>query len=213
MSQQVLVITAHPLDHTVSNSMAVAKQFVQSYADKNPNDKITTINLYEEDIPFLDKDVLTAWGALQAGAEFNTLSSEQQQKVTRLGHIVEQFVTANKYVFVSPLWNFSVPPMLKAYVDAIAIPGKTFKYTETGPVGLLTDKKIVHIQARGGVYSNGPMKELEMGNNYLHTMFVKFLGVPSYDEIIIEGLKQFPDQVAAIKGKALLHAQELAKTF
>lgn len=213
MSKQVLVITAHPLDHTVSNSMAVAKQFVQDYANKNPNDKINNINLYEEDIPLLDKDVLTAWAALGAGTEFNTLSSKQQQKVTRLGHILEQFLAADKYVFVSPLWNFSIPPMLKAYIDAIAIPGKTFKYTETGPIGLLTDKKIVHIQARGGVYSSSPMKELEMGNSYLHTMFVKFLGVPSYDEIIIEGTVQFAAQAQEIKAKALSQAQDLAAKF
>lgn len=213
MSKQVLVITAHPLDHTVSNSMAVAKQFLQDYANKNPNHKISNINLYEEDIPFLDKDVLTAWAALGAGTEFNTLSAKQQQKITRLESIVEQFLAADKYVFVSPLWNFSIPAILKAYIDAITIPGKTFKYTPTGQIGLLTDKKVLHIQARGGVYTTSPKKELEMGNSYLHTLFVKFLWVASYDEIIIEGTVQFPAQAEEIKAKALLQAQDLATKF
>ncbi|MFP3821738.1 NAD(P)H-dependent oxidoreductase, partial [Bacillus sp. SIMBA_008] len=91
---------------------------------------------------------------------FDTLSAEEQAKVARLNELSDQFVSADKYVFVSPLWNFSFPPVLKAYIDSVAVAGKTFKYTEQGPVGLLTDKKALHIQARGGYYSEGPAAEL-----------------------------------------------------
>lgn len=68
-------------------------------------------------------------------------TKEEQQKVDRFSEILEEFLSADKYVFVSPMWNLSFPPVLKAYIDAISIAGKTFKYTAEGPQGLLTDKK------------------------------------------------------------------------
>ncbi len=169
--------------------------------------------MYQQYIPLIDKDVLSAWEALQKGTQFSNLSKDQQQKLSRMNEILDQFLAANKYVFVSPMWNFSMPPMLKAYIDNITIVGKTFKYTETGPVGLLTDKKVLHIEARGGVYSYGPMQEFEMSDRYLHQLFTEFLGVPSFDKIIIEGIGQFPAEADKIKSRAILQAHELAKTF
>ena len=83
----------------------------------------------------IDKDVLTGWGKLRNG---DTLTNEEQQKVDRLSAILDEFLAADKYVFVSPMWNLSFPPVLKAYIDAISIAGKTFKYTAEGPQGLLT---------------------------------------------------------------------------
>jgi FMN-dependent NADH-azoreductase len=213
MSKQLLLIIAHPLDHTVSNSQTIAKEFIKKYSEINPQDKITTINLYEQYIPLIDKDVLSAWGALQKGTQFSELSKDQQQKLSRMNEILDQFLAANKYIFVSPMWNFSMPPMLKAYIDNITIVGKTFKYTETGPVGLLTDKKVLHIEARGGVYSEGPMQDFEMSDRYLHKLFTGFLGVPSFERIIIEGMAQFPAEASNIKSQAIAKAHKLAETF
>lgn len=101
---------------------------------------------------------------------FDELSADEKTKVARINELTEQFVSADKYVFVTPLWNFSIPPQLKAYIDTICIAGKTFKYTANGAVGLLSDKKAVHIQARGGMYSEGPAKEMEFGDRYLRTI-------------------------------------------
>ncbi|PNB70901.1 FMN-dependent NADH-azoreductase, partial [Pseudomonas sp. FW305-BF6] len=81
--------------------------------------------------------------------------------------IVTQFVEADKYVFVTPMWNFSFPPVMKSYIDAVCVAGKTFKYTENGPQGLLGGKKALHIQASGGVYSEGPAAGMEMGHRYI----------------------------------------------
>jgi FMN-dependent NADH-azoreductase len=100
-------------------------------------------------------------------AGFEELSEEEKAKVGRLSELCEQFISADKYIFVSPLWNFSFPSVLKAYIDSVSVAGKAFKYTEKGPVGLLTDKKALHIQARGGIYSEGPAAQMEMGHRYL----------------------------------------------
>ena len=95
------------------------------------------IDLFKEDIPVIDKDVLTGWGKLRNGDDL----TKEEQQIDRFSKILEEFLSADKYVFVSPMWNLSFPPVLKAYIDAISIAGKTFKYTAEGPQGLLTDKK------------------------------------------------------------------------
>lgn len=101
---------------------------------------------------------------------------------------------------------------MKAYIDNISIAGKTFKYTADGPVGLLTDKKAVHIQARGGIYSEGPAKELEFGDRYLRAVLT-FLGVSDIETIAVEGMAAYPDKAEEIKSKAIEQAKDIAKQF
>jgi FMN-dependent NADH-azoreductase len=208
----VLYITAHPLDHNHSLSLAVGKEFIEAYQKENPNDEIVNLDLYNIDIPQIDAEVFSGWGKLRSGSEFDQLSNEEKAKVSRLGEIVDQFVAADKYIFVSPMWNFSFPPVLKAYIDAICIVGKTFKYSETGPVGLLADKKALHIQASGGVYSHGPAASFENGHSYLKKIAM-FTGIPVLEGIFIEGAAAAPDQAPAIKSKAIEQAHELALSF
>lgn len=81
---QVLFITAHPHDDTVSFSMATAKAFIESYKVSNPNDEVVHIDLYNEYIPQIDADVFAGWGKLQSGQEFEALSEGEQGKVKRL---------------------------------------------------------------------------------------------------------------------------------
>lgn len=206
---KLLYITAHPLDELASNSMAAGKAFLESYKENHSSDEVKHIDLFKEDIPMIDKDVLTGWGKLRNG---DTLTNEEQQKVDRLSAILDEFLAADKYVFVSPMWNLSFPPVLKAYIDVISIAGKTFKYTAEGPQGLLTDKKVLHIQSRGGFYSEGPAAEMESGDRYLKTI-MSFLGVPSYETVIIEGHNAEPERTEEIKAASLAEAREMSKNF
>ncbi|WP_047150311.1 FMN-dependent NADH-azoreductase [Aneurinibacillus tyrosinisolvens] len=208
----VLYITAHPHDESQSYSMAVGNAFIQAYREANQNDEVIRLDLYRENIPHIDADVFSGWGKLRSGSEFNQLSAEEKAKVGRLSELTDQFVAADKYVFVTPMWNFSFPPIMKAYIDSICTAGKTFRYTEQGPVGLLTDKKALHIQARGGIYSEGPAADVEMGHRYLG-IIMNFFGVPSFEGIFIEGHNQFPDRAQSIKEEAIARAREMAKTF
>jgi FMN-dependent NADH-azoreductase len=209
---KVLYITAHPNDHQSSYSMAVGKEFIETYREANPNDEVVHLDLYKLNLPHIDADVFSGWGKLRAGSSFDQLSEAERSKVARLNEIVDEYVAADKYVFVSPMWNFSFPPILKAYIDAICIAGKTFKYTETGPVGLLTGKKALHIQARGGVYSVGPAASFESGHSYLQKI-MQFHGVPSFEGIFVEGMAAMPDKAQQIKEKAIGEAKEFAKRF
>ena len=208
----VLYITAHPLTAEQSFSLSTGEAFLEEYKTHHPEDSIEHIDLFKEKIPYIDADVFSGWEKLGDGLSFNELTDEEQFKVSRLAELNEQFIQADKYVFVTPLWNLGFPPVVKAYLDAVAVPGKTFRYSEEGPVGLLTDKKAVHIQARGGNYSEGPAADLEMGDRYLRQM-MSFFGVPSYDTLFIEGHNAEPDQVEEIKTKAKENAKDLAMSF
>jgi FMN-dependent NADH-azoreductase len=101
---------------------------------------------------------------------------------------------------------------LKAYIDAICVAGKTFNYTENGPKGLLGDKKAIHIQASGGVYSEGPAAGFESGFSYLKKI-MQFHGVPSFEGIFVEGMNAMPDKAQEIKANAIAKAKEAAKRF
>lgn len=208
----VLYITAHPLDASSSFSLAAGEAFLQAYKEANPGDEIVHIDLFNEYVPNIDGDVLSGWGKLGAGEAFDSLSAEQQKKIGRLGEINAQFVAADKYVFVTPMWNFSYPPVMKSYLDANCVAGKTFKYTAEGPVGLLNGKKAVHIQARGGVYSQGPAVEIESGHRHIGAI-MGFFGITEFEGLFIEGHAAAPDKAQEIKANGVARAKDLAQTF
>lgn len=208
----VLYITAHPLEHQASYSLAVGKAFIEAYREKHPQDNVVHLDLYKLGIPHIDADVFSGWGQLSSGAAFDKLSDAEKAKISKLNELVDQFVSADKYVFVTPMWNLSFPPILKAYIDAVCIAGKTFKYTESGAVGLLSGKQALHIQARGGIYSEGPGAELESGHSYL-VKILSFLGVSQVDGIFVEGMSAFPDKAEEIKQKAIAQVKEKAAHF
>lgn len=208
--QKVLYITANPKPVNQSFGLSVGEAFLEAYQQYKKDDQIIRLDLYRTEIPYIDTDVFSGWGKLQTGTAFEELSADEKTKVSAINKFTDQFISADKYVFVTPLWNFSFPPLMKAYIDTICIAGKTFKYTEQGPVGLLQNKTAVHIQARGGVYSEGPAKELEFGDRYLRTV-LNFIGITSIESIIVEGMAQSSNDAEQIKEKAIERAKMVAK--
>jgi FMN-dependent NADH-azoreductase len=101
---------------------------------------------------------------------------------------------------------------MKAYIDNILIAGKTFKYTENGPVGLASDKKVVLLEARGGIYSEGPRAELEFTQSYLRAV-MSFIGVQDFQLVVAEGMAYTPAEADNILAKASEKAKEVASTF
>lgn len=209
---KVLYIKANPNEEEKSFSLAIGASFIEEYKRVNPNDEIVELDLYNMEVPFIDGDVLHGWNLLRQGKQSEDLTETQRNKVQKISLLTEQFIKADKYVFVSPMWNLGLPPKLKAYVDTFFIAGKSFKYTENGPVGLLNNKKAVHIQARGGIYSEGPGLEMEFGDRYLRTV-MNFLGVASFESIIAEGMAYMPSEAEKIKSMAIHRAIEVVKEF
>ncbi|RXZ82658.1 FMN-dependent NADH-azoreductase [Paenibacillaceae bacterium] len=206
---QVLFIKANnrPVDQSVT--VKLYEQFLKTYKENNPNDLVTELNLFEADLPYYDNDTLNGLFKLGKGIE---ATSEEQKAADLANTYLDQFLGADKVVFAFPLWNFTIPAQLLTYLFYLNQAGKTFKYTEQGPVGLVGDKKIVLLQARGGSYSEGPMVGLEMSLNYVKNTLA-FWGVQNPEVVVIEGHNQFPDRAATIVEEGLNKAAELAATF
>ena len=86
--------------------------------------------------------------------------------------IVEEFLAADTVVIGAPMYNWSIPTQLKAWVDRILVARRTFKYTDTGPVGLAGGRRVIVALARGGYYDEGtPMRALEHVETYLRGVF------------------------------------------
>jgi FMN-dependent NADH-azoreductase len=106
--------------------------------------------------------------------------------------VVDEFLAADTVVIGAPMYNFTLPTQLKAWIDRIVIAGRTFRYTETGPEGLANGKRVIIALARGGVYSEGsPASALEHLETYLRGVF-NFIGIePEF--VVAEGLNFSPD--------------------
>ncbi|MEV2359950.1 NAD(P)H-dependent oxidoreductase [Paenibacillus larvae] len=205
----ILYITANPKAISESFGLQVGDQFVKTLKTEHPELNIQHLDLFKEEIPFIDATVLGAWDKLRTGEE---LIQEESRIITRMNEVLEQFKAADAYIFVTRMWNLSFPPLLKAFLDNVIIAGQTFRYTENGPQGLLTGKKALHIQARGGVYSEGPAAALEFTNPYLKAALA-FIGITDYSELNVEGIAAFPDQALTILEESKEKAVEMAKQF
>ncbi len=208
----VLLVTAHPGSSSHSVSLGMADKFLETYKTNNPNDTVTTLNLYSEEIPLIDGDVLSAWGKFQAG-QADQVTAEEGRKVARLGALSDQFVAADKVIFAAPMWNFGYPPLMKAYMDgAMVVSGKTFKYTDKGPQGLLTNKKAVILEASGSHFTGTPIDAFTHASNHLKGI-LNFVGIQDVTVVKAEGLAQSPDKRDEIIASANTQAANTAASF
>ncbi|MGG1554266.1 FMN-dependent NADH-azoreductase [Paenibacillus ferrarius] len=205
--EKLLVINAHAtVDFPDSVSLEVGKHFIENYRKMNPNETIEQIDLYGEEIPEINSTVLNAWGKFASGGE---LTEEEKRVTNRMNEILQQFKSAKNYVIIMPLHNFNIPSRLKDYMDNIMIARETFKYTENGAVGLLTDgRSLVVIQGSGGIYTNNDWyTDNEFSHKYLKSMF-NFLGIEDYQIIRAQGTSRLDKKVVLDKAKN--EAQEAA---
>jgi len=123
--------------------------------------------------------------------------------------VVDEFLAADTVVIGAPMYNFTLPTQLKAWIDRIAIAGKTFRYTEKGPEGLAGGKRVIIGLSRGGVYTEGsPSAAFEHLETYLRGVF-NFIGIePEF--VIAEGLNLSPDHRTNSIEQALGEALRLA---
>jgi FMN-dependent NADH-azoreductase len=208
---KVLFVTGNPKATELSRSRSIAEVFRQEYVKLNPSDVVTDLDLYREDIPLLDESTLSGWQALMDGAEFSALTGEQQSKIGRINELADQFVAAQKYVFVTPMWNFNMPPLVKAYIDTVCIPGKGFEYGPEGAVGLLRNqgRKFLHVLASGGLHAG---KSWDHSTPYLRDI-MGFMGIEDFEAIRIEGMDALPDQADKIMAEARQTALKIAARF
>ena len=110
---------------------------------------------------------------------------------------MEQFLAADVLVIGAPMYNFSIPSTLKAWIDRVAVAGKTFRYTENGPEGLAGGKKVIIASGRGGIHTDSPTDFQEA---YLRHVF-GFMGVSDIEFVRAEGVAYSPQhRIDAIAG-------------
>ncbi|NCT67224.1 MAG: FMN-dependent NADH-azoreductase [Rhodanobacteraceae bacterium] len=108
--------------------------------------------------------------------------------------VLDEFLAADVVVIGAPMYNFSIPSTLKAWIDRIAVAGKTFRYTATGPEGLAGDKRVIVASARGGYYGAGtPGAAADYQEAYLRQVF-GFLGIDQVTFVRAEGVNIGPEQ-------------------
>lgn len=209
---KLLYVTCHPLTEKESKSLSIGRVFIEEWKKQNLNGIVEELNLYKEDIPILNAKIFDAWKKVKGGVKFYHLPKEEQEEMRQHDKLLNQFVSADKIVFVNPMWNHFMPSLMKQYIDILCVAGKTIKYTKDGPVGLLNDKKILHIQSAGGFYNHVSSNTEDYGHAYLkHIM--EFLGIINQDEIFIDGIDAYPDKKDIILNKAKREARLIALEF
>lgn len=208
---KILYVTCNlkPVAH--SRSLSVGKAFLDEYLRKNPSDEVHFLDLYRDNIQRIDADVLSGWGKMRDGANFASLTDDEQRKIGRMWKHTDQFIAADKYVFVTPMFNLGFPAEFKMYIDTVCMVGKTFNYTATGPVGLLKNqgRRCLHIHSNGGFHFG---KEEDHSVPYLKSI-MGFMGIDHFEAIVIEGVDAVPGRAASIMEAATDKAREVATEF
>jgi FMN-dependent NADH-azoreductase len=191
-----------------SQSTRLANELVEGLLGANADATHTLRDLTSNPHPTLDESTL---GALFTPAESRT--AEQAARVALDDALIAELQAADVVVIGVPMVNFGITSQLKNWLDAVARARVTFAYTEKGPVGLLTGKKVYAVLTRGGIHRDQPT---DTQVPYLRTM-LGFLGMKDVEFIFAEGLAMGPDsearaiesargEIARIAGEAVVAA-------
>ncbi|MBH2010456.1 MAG: FMN-dependent NADH-azoreductase [Xanthomonadaceae bacterium] len=191
------------IDSSILGSNSVSRQLtaqiVASWRAAHPATEVSYLDLAMDSPSHLSAESLGF--RLPAGTA--ELSDAQQRENAISEALVSQFVAADVLVIGAPLYNFSIPSQLKAWIDRVAQADRTFKYTDKGPIGLAGGKTIIVASARGGMYSTSDAgNAMEHQESYLKTVF-GFFGVTDVRFVRAEGLSMGE----AAKAAALAAAQ------
>ena len=165
-----------------SVSIKLGKAIVEKLQAKYPDSTVTEVNLLEEKAPHLDPSHLQSFFTPK-----DQHTDADKEAIRFSDKSISQIFAADYIVIGTPLYNFSIPSVLKAWIDHIARAGVTFKYTEQGPEGLVKGKKVYIAFAAGAVYSEGPYKAYDFATGYLTALF-GFIGMTDVTVFRAEGV-------------------------
>lgn len=191
----VLVVKANNRPSSEGVSSKMYEVFMEAVKGTDLN--VTTYDVFEENTPYFGQDVFNAYGKLAQGQELNEAEAAVMAAQTKARQAITD---ADVVVFAFPLWNLTIPAKLQTFIDYTYGAGFSFKYNEKGQlVSLLTDKKAVLLNARGGIYSTPETAGMEMSVNYMKSVVGGVYGMEIIDEVIIEGHNAMADKAAEIK--------------
>lgn len=175
--RKVLVLKSSILD-SHSNSSCLVDYAISQWKQKYPSDSITVRDLGKDNLPMLDSELL---GVIRPAADA-VLNSRQKEVLALSDSLIDELKSHDTLLIGSPIYNFNISTQLKNYFDLICRAGLTFKYTETGPVGLTGVKTALVLKATGGIYGS------EHSSNAYLKQLLGFIGVEKVDVITAEGV-------------------------
>jgi len=184
-----------------SVSQQISAAIVASVRIANPAINITRRDLDAEPIPHLDSRSIAKLGG---GANPQADDAE----AIRNAALVEEFLAADIVVIGAPMYNFTISSQLKAWIDRVAVAGKTFRYTESGAQGLAGGKKVFIASTRGGIYSEGPAAAADFQEPLLRQVFA-FMGIDDVTFVRAEGIAYGPDHRKAALDAAVADAASM----
>jgi FMN-dependent NADH-azoreductase len=191
-------------DHGQSSRLTA--RFVAQWQAANPGAEIITRDLARDPVPHLTAERFQAF--LAKPEERTQL---QAADAAYSDALIDELERADTIALGLPMYNFGVPSALKAYFDHVARGGQTFRYTEKGPVGLLTGKKAFVLATRGGLYAGTP---LDTQTQYVRD-FLRFIGIDDVEFVYAEGLAMGDgpknDALAKAENAISSHAAPLAE--
>lgn len=165
-----------------SVSRRLTTETVARLRTEHPAASVEYLDLAKDAPSHLSQDSI----GFRTGADALTAAQRKENEVSE--RLVRQFLAADVVVVGAPFYNFGIPSQLKAWIDRIAQVGRTFRYTEKGPVGLAGGKSVIVVSTRGGLYSTSDRGQaMEHQESYLRTVFA-FLGIDDVRIVRAEGL-------------------------
>lgn len=166
-----------------SASRQLTAEIVQNWLETQPDTTVEYLDLATDAPSHFSADAL----GIKVGAQADPTEAQRFENGVS-ERLVAQFLAADVIVIGAPFYNFSIPTQLKAWIDRLAQVGRTFKYTEQGPVGLAGGKTVIVASSRGGVYSGSAGGEaMEHQESYLKVVF-GFFGVGDVRIVRAEGV-------------------------
>jgi FMN-dependent NADH-azoreductase len=175
-------------DASASRSLTAA--LVRELRQRHPAASVVYRDLVAAPIAHLDGAIAAGFRPIKSEG---AAPSEEHQQSERL---VLELLASDVVVVGAPMYNFSVSSQLKAWIDRIVQPGRTFRYTETGPVGLAGGKRVYVASTRGGLYSAGPLTAMDFQEQYLRAVF-RFIGITDVQVVRAENLSRGAQAQAA----------------
>jgi FMN-dependent NADH-azoreductase len=185
------------IDSSLLGNQSVTRELsaavVRAWRTAQPDLEVSYLDLAANPPPQLTGEALRVIKFNQS-AEGSLVKTELAQ----MEALLVEFLAADAIVIGVPMYNFSVPTQLKAWIDALSQPGRTFAYTDKGPRGLAVGKRVVIASSRGNRYSEPPMNAKDFQETYIKAA-LGFMGVTDIDVIRAEGVNRgLADREAAL---------------
>lgn len=170
--KKILHIVASPRGED-SRTLQVADAFLDAFLKSHKDFVVDELNLWKEPLPAMTMKRVDGKYVLLGGKD---LFGELKEAWEEIIQHIQRFTSADLYLLSTPMWNFSIPYVLKQYIDIIVQPKYLFRYTPQGPEGLVKNRKMIVCTSRGGEYTSDQMKPFDCQEPYLRTVF-GFVGI------------------------------------